>query len=212
MSETTAVVMGNEGNDSTQATGQVTTRVEANFDTKRIEDMLARIEKANKKQVAWARTAALFMILLFLVIGGSLFIMVPQIMSTLRNINVAVNQANEILAQANDLVVQANEIAGQATDIAAQATDMLEQGNQLLSQAEGTLVEINTMSTSLTTTSDQVNTMLTENAEALSSSIAQIEAIDFEGLNAAIGDVKTTIEPLAGLMSKLNKYTKTTKK
>ncbi len=184
MSETTAVVMGNEGNDSAQGAAQAATRVEANVNTQKIEEMLAKIQKANKKQVAWARTAALFMILLFLVIGGALFIMVPQIMSTLRNINVAIDQANEALNQANGILAQ---------------------GNDLLDQAEGTLVEINNMSTSLTTTSDQVNSVLSENSEALASSIAQIEAIDFEGLNSAIADIETTIEPLANIVSKFNK-------
>lgn len=181
MSETTAVVMGKEGNESAQGAAQVTTKVEASVDTKRIEELLEKINKSNKKQVGWARTAALFMILLFLVIGGALFIMVPQIMSTLNSINAAVAQANDILVQANDILAQ---------------------GNDLLTQAEGTLVEINTMSSSITTTSDQVNQVLSENSEALASSIAQIEAIDFEGLNSAISDIEITIEPLAKIMSR----------
>ncbi len=186
MSETTAVVMGNQGNDS-QATGQtiqVPAKIDATVDTKKIEEMLAKIEKANRKQLGWARTAALFMILLFLVIGGALFIMVPQIMGTLRNINAAVDQANGILVQANDI---------------------LETGNDLLAQAQDTLVEISTMSNSLTTTSDQVNEVLSQNAEAVASAIAQIEAIDFDGLNSAIGDFQTAIEPLANFVARFNK-------
>ncbi len=184
MSETTAVVMGNEGNDSVQTVSQVPAKVEASVDTKRIEELLVKIEKANRKQVKWARTAAFFMILLFLVIGGALFIMVPQIMSTLRNINAAVDQANGILVQANDILAT---------------------GNELLAQAQDTLVEINEMSNSLTTTSDQINDVLAQNSEAVANSIAQIEAIDFDGLNKAIGEFQTAIEPLANIMGRFNK-------
>ena len=173
MSETTAVVMGNQGNEQTGAQGvntSIPAQINANVDTKDIELMLQTLVKTNKKQVRWARTAGIFMILLFVVIGGALFILIPQITHTLSNINAAVQQANDILVQAED-----------------------------------SLKDINDMSASLTTTSDQLSTMISQNSEALASSISQIESIDFEGLNAAIADLETTVGPLANFMSRFNR-------
>ncbi len=144
--------------------------VNANVDMQKIEEMLKKIERSNKKQLGWARTAALFMILLFLVIGGALFVMVPRVINTLTNIDVAVNSANEILQE-----------------------------------ADAAISDINKMSRSLTTTSDELSAMLSENSEALASAISQIEAIDFESLNNAIVDLETTVGPLANFMGRFSK-------
>ena len=185
MSETAAVVMGNQGNDTPNASTPVAPAQTAqpapapafapvqgasNVDTQKIEQMLQQIIKTNKKQVRWARTAALFMILLFLVIGGAIFVLVPQLTDTLSNINTAVAQAND-----------------------------------LLNQAEDSLKDINDMTVSLTDTSNQINSVLSENSEALASAISQIEAIDFEGLNNAIAELETTISPFANFMSRFNR-------
>ena len=61
------------------------------------------------------------------------------------------------------------------------------------------------MSRSLTTTSDELSAMLSQNSEALASAIAQIEAIDFESLNNAIVDLETTVGPLANFMGRFSK-------
>ncbi len=160
----------NNSNGGTKMSEQVNTQSNVSLDTANIEAMLKRIEKANKKQLAWARIAAIFMILLFVVIGGALFKVVPRVIDTLNNINVAVSSANEVLEQAN-----------------------------------AAISDINQMSRSLTTTSDELSKMLSENSEALASAIAQIEAIDFESLNNAIVDLETTVGPLADFMGRFSK-------
>ncbi len=157
----------NDSNGGVKMAEQGNTQV---VDTAKIEAMLQRIEKANKKQVRWARTAGIFMILLFVVIGGALYMVVPKVVDTLNNINVAVSSANEVLVQ-----------------------------------ADAAISDINEMSRSLTSTSDELNAMLSENSEALASAISQIEAIDFESLNKAIADLETTIGPLANFMGKFSK-------
>ncbi|MBR5377000.1 MAG: hypothetical protein IK139_06935 [Lachnospiraceae bacterium] len=160
----------NGSNGGVNMAEQVNKNEVSNADLEKIQEMLKKIEKSNRKQVGWARTAALFMILLFVVIGGALFIMVPKIMDTLAYIDVAVDSANEVLQE-----------------------------------ADAAISDINAMSRSLTTTSDELSAMLSENSEALASAIAQIEAIDFESLNNAIVDLETTVGPLANFMGRFSK-------
>ena len=160
----------NGSNGGVNMAEQVNNSVNSNADLQKIEEMLKKIEKSNRKQVGWARTAALFMILLFVVIGGALFIMVPKVIDTLTNIDVAVNSANEVLQE-----------------------------------ADAAISDINEMSRSLTTTSDELSAMLSQNSEALASAISQIEAIDFESLNNAIVDLETTVGPLANFMGRFSK-------
>ncbi|MBO4375155.1 MAG: hypothetical protein J5829_08635 [Lachnospiraceae bacterium] len=166
----------NDENNGTVSNGGMKMAEQANknevaaVDMEKIQEMLKRIEKSNKKQVGWARTAAIFMILLFVVIGGALMMVVPKVIDTLSNIDVAVNSANEVLME-----------------------------------ADAAISDINEMSRSLTTTSDELNAMLSQNSEALASAISQIEAIDFESLNKAIVDLETTVGPLANFMGRFSK-------
>ncbi|MCR5650490.1 MAG: hypothetical protein K6F86_04855 [Lachnospiraceae bacterium] len=160
----------NGSNGGVNMAEQVNKNEVSAVDIGKIEEMLKRIEKSNKKQVRWARIAALFMILLFVVIGGALFMVVPKAINTLANIDVAVNSANEVLKQ-----------------------------------ADAAISDINEMSRSLTTTSDELSAMLSENSEALASAISQIEAIDFDSLNEAIKDLETTVGPLANFMGRFSK-------
>ena len=157
-------------NGGTKMADQVNNNAVTTVDVEKIEELLKKIERSNKKQVRWARTAGIFMILLFVVIGGALFMMVPRVINTLANIDVAVNSANEVLKE-----------------------------------ADAAISDINEMSRSLTTTSDELNSMLTENSAALASAISQIEAIDFESLNKAIEDLETTVGPLANFMGRFSK-------
>lgn len=160
----------NGSNGGVKMAEQANNSVNSNVDMQKIEEMLKKIEKSNRKQVGWARTAAIFMILLFVVIGGALFIMVPRVIDTLTNIDIAVNSANEVLQE-----------------------------------ADAAISDINQMSRSLTTTSDELSAMLSQNSEALASAISQIEAIDFESLNNAIVDLETTVGPLANFMGRFSK-------
>ncbi len=160
----------NGSNGGVNMAEQVNKNEVTTVDMQKIEEMLRKIEKSNKKQVGWARTAAIFMILLFVVIGGALFMMVPRVINTLTNIDVAVNSAYEVLQE-----------------------------------ADAAISDINQMSRSLTTTSDELSAMLSENSEALASAISQIEAIDFESLNKAIEDLETTVGPLANFMGRFSK-------
>ncbi|MBQ7464501.1 MAG: hypothetical protein IJS86_06540 [Lachnospiraceae bacterium] len=162
--------VNNVSNGGTKMADQVNNNAVAAVDVEKIEELLKKIERSNKKQVRWARTAGIFMILLFVVIGGALFLMVPKVIDTLANIDVAVNSANEVLKE-----------------------------------ADAAISDINEMSRSLTSTSDELNSMLTENSTALASAISQIEAIDFDSLNKAIVDLETTVGPLANFMGRFSK-------
>lgn len=80
-----------------------------------------------------------------------------------------VNQANEVMAQASETIVLANTAIESITEMSSAITDM----------------------------GENMDTFITENAESVAKVMEKIEAVDFEGLNKAIKDLGTVIEPLA---------------
>ncbi|MBO6146931.1 MAG: hypothetical protein J6O70_05075 [Lachnospiraceae bacterium] len=76
---------------------------------------------------------------------------------------------------------------------------------ETLEGADEALKNINTMSGSITDTSDQMNTMLTENAQSLTDAVEKMNSIDFEGLNKAIQDLQDAVGPFASFMNKFSR-------
>ena len=69
--------------------------------------------------------------------------------------------------------------------------------------ADEALENINKMSESITGTSEQMNTMLTDNAQSLTDAVEKMNSIDFEGLNGAIQDLQDAVGPFADFMNNL---------
>lgn len=80
-----------------------------------------------------------------------------------------VNQANDVMAQASDTITLANAAIESITEMSGAITDM----------------------------GENMDTFIMENAESVAAVMEKIEAVDFEGLNKAIKDLGTVIEPLA---------------
>ncbi len=76
---------------------------------------------------------------------------------------------------------------------------------ETLEGADEALKNINTMSGSITDTSDQMNTMLTENAQSLTDAVEKMNSIDFEGLNKAIQDLQDAVGPFASFMNRFSR-------
>ena len=61
---------------------------------------------------------------------------------------------------------------------------------------------VNTMTGSITDTSDNMNSMLTDNSQSLTDAVEKMNNIDFDGLNKAIQDLQDAVGPFASLMKK----------
>ncbi len=84
--------------------------------------------------------------------------------------------AVQTLTTANETIVMAQEALGKITE---------EMDN------------INTMTASITATSDNMNSMVVENSEELSKAVESMSNIDFDGLNKAIKDLEDAVGPFA---------------
>lgn len=81
----------------------------------------------------------------------------------------------------------------------AEARKTLVQAQESLENINGQMDSIANMIASVTKTSDNVNSMVEDNYQALAESVEKMNDIDFEGLNKAIKDFQDAISPLAGL-------------
>ncbi len=79
----------------------------------------------------------------------------------------------------------------------AQANDIMTQVSETISLADAAIESITEMSESITEMGGNMDTFITENAESVSAVMEKIEAVDFEGLNSAINDLGSVVEPLA---------------
>lgn len=85
-------------------------------------------------------------------------------------------------------------------------TDTINTVNDLAIQADGAIKEINTMSRSITATSEQISGVVEENTVALSDAVTKINNIDFEGLNKAIRDLEDAVGPFAAAANSLKGF------
>ena len=84
--------------------------------------------------------------------------------------------AVQTLTTANETIVMAQEALGKITE---------------------EMDSINTMTASITATSDNMNSMVVENSEELSKAVESMSNIDFDGLNKAIKDLEDAVGPFA---------------
>lgn len=85
---------------------------------------------------------------------------------------------------------------------AAQANDIMVKASETITLADDAIESITEMSGSITSMGENMDTFITENAESVAAVMEKIEAVDFEGLNSAIEDLGTVIEPLAKFFNK----------
>lgn len=85
-------------------------------------------------------------------------------------------------------------------------TDTVTTVNDLALEADGAIKEINTMSRSITATSERVSGVIEDNAETLTDAVTQINNIDFEGLNKAIKDLEDAVGPFATAANSLKGF------
>ncbi len=85
---------------------------------------------------------------------------------------------------------------------AAQANDIMVKASETITLADDAIESITEMSGSITSMGENMDTFITENAESVAAVMEKIEAVDFEGLNSAIEDLGTVIEPLANFFNK----------
>ena len=84
--------------------------------------------------------------------------------------------AVQTLTTANETIVMAQEALGKITE---------------------EMDSINTMTASITATSNNMNSMVVENSEELSKAVESMSNIDFDGLNKAIKDLEDAVGPFA---------------
>ncbi len=82
----------------------------------------------------------------------------------------------------------------------------MENANIILVNAQKTLEDIETMSTSITQTSEDLNKLVGDNAESLSASVQKLSEVDFESINQATRDLQDAVGPLADAMNKLSSF------
>ena len=124
-------------------------------------EVFEKLLKNSKKQVFYARLAAIFTGALFLAVAYALLTIIPQVSETLQGVNVAIANANDALE------------------------------------------DINTMSASITKTSESLNLLVGDNAEKLTESVDKLSTMDIDGINTAIQDA---IGPLAETMRQMSQF------
>ncbi len=72
--------------------------------------------------------------------------------------------------------------------------------NEVAIKAQESLVEIDKMSKELEKASNNLNSLVNENFEEITSAVEDMSNIDFEGLNKAIQDLEDTVGPFANFM------------
>ena len=80
---------------------------------------------------------------------------------------------------------------------AAGADAVIAQASSSITLADEAITDVIEMSGAITEMGPSMDDFIAENAEAVSSLMKEIEAIDFEGLNKAIKDLGDVVEPFA---------------
>ena len=85
---------------------------------------------------------------------------------------------------------------------AANADAVVSQVSNTITLADEAIKSITEMSGSITEMGQNMDDFITENAEAVSSIMKEVEAVDFEGLNKAIRDLGDVVEPFANFFNR----------
>ena len=145
-----------------------------------------------KKQLRWTRITAIFTVLIFLL----LLTFTVGVISFVQEIQAVMTTLNEVSYQLSTV------------DWAGVADAMDAVANQLQSsQIEEIIQKLNTVSGSLAEVdfvglAEDVGTLATAAQTSLTEAMEAIDELDIEGLNSAIHDLQTIIEPLAKLFGK----------
>ena len=85
---------------------------------------------------------------------------------------------------------------------AAGADAVIAQASSSITLADEAITDVIEMSGAITEMGLSMDDFIAENAEAVSSLMKEIEAIDFEGLNKAIKDLGDVVEPFAKVFNR----------
>lgn len=88
------------------------------------------------------------------------------------------------------VVPRANHLLGNANALLGEVNDRLE-------VLDETIASVKTMSDSITSVGDQLDTFIEDNSTALQGVVKKMDSIDFEGLNKSIKNLGDVVEPLA---------------
>lgn len=72
--------------------------------------------------------------------------------------------------------------------------------NNVAVKAGSSLDDIDTMTEDITTATNNLNELVSNNSVKLTDAVTSLSQIDFEGLNKAITDLQTAVGPMANLM------------
>lgn len=106
------------------------------------------------------------------------------------------------LVAAGALVVCMVVVVPAVLKTVAQANEIMAQASETIMLADTAIKSITEMSDSITEMGNNMDTFITDNAQSVAAVMEKIEAVDFEGLNGAIKDLGTVIEPLANFFKK----------
>ena len=80
--------------------------------------------------------------------------------------------------------------------------DTVTSAYQTIEGLDEVMDNINSMSTSIEKTSENMNDMITDNATELTGAVEKLGSIDYEGLNQAITDLQDAVGPFATFMNR----------
>lgn len=173
--EVTQETEGKEDMTAAQNTKPENEKKEADtINSEKIEELLQQILESSKKEAKHAKWAARFTFGLFLIFLVAGVILVPKVVLTLATVNSTIITAGQTIENANGTIDSVNEAI------------------------EG----VNQMTGSITGTSENMNSMLTDNSQSLTDAVEKMNNIDFEGLNKAIQDLQDAVGPFANFMNR----------
>lgn len=96
-------------------------------------------------------------------------------------------------------------LIGKATTTVNKANDAIDNVTGTVQRAESTLDGIDEMTSSASLAASNMNQLVEDNATTLNESITSLSEVDFEGLNEAISDLRSTVGPMADMMKALGR-------
>lgn len=96
-------------------------------------------------------------------------------------------------------------IVPKAVHTLTEVNSLMEEASVLMDNANTTLAGIDSMSKEITDAADGINGLVETNADVLTDSMTKLNSIDFEGLNQAIADLQTVVEPMANFFGKFSR-------
>ena len=140
------------------------------------KQLLAELIKESKKTSTWQTIAGVAVIAVCLVIAGGFFYILPKF-------NAAMNQLNSSLATMDTVVTTVQT--------------SIENANVLIDQGQDSLNNIDIMV-------ENVNGLVEDNTEQVTSAVENFNDVDFEALNSAIRSLAEVVQPLADFTSRFS--------